>query len=478
MSTRLALAVILAALTQPAAAQVSQGDRVRYAQPAQQAFDQFGGRYDGPGVALVERVARQMAVATGVSRDGSDCTVTVLNTDIVNAFALPGCYIGVTRGLMALSNNEAELAFVLGHELGHVKARHSQKRQGRATLASILGAAAGVLTGSDLVAQGAGALGTVAVLGYSRGQEYEADEIGVSALIRAGYDPHAGAEALNNLVGEEALRARLSGRDAAAASPAFLRTHPATGDRVRRAAELADREPQGTGGRLEARSYLSAIDGLLYGDDPAQGLVRGTEFVHPGLRIAFRAPPGWTLANGRSAVTAKGPAGEQAQFGEGALQRGEGLDGYALRLARAVLGNTPAEGGPAIRTTIGGVRAAVLPLSARTGRGRADLLVAVYEGRDAGRVFSQVALGPAGSADTTLRRLIDSFRLLSPADASAVRPRIIDIVEAKPGDSVDSIGRQMAYDDLPVERFRALNDLPANARLEPGAPVKIVRFAR
>jgi predicted Zn-dependent protease len=475
---RLAVAAVLAAFTLPASAQVSQGDRARYAQPAQAAFDQFGGRYDGPGVPLVQRVAKQMAVATGVSRDGSDCTVTVLNTDIVNAFALPGCYIGVTRGLMALSNNEAELAFVLGHELGHVKARHSQKRQGRATLASILGAAAGVLTGSDLIAQGAGALGTVAVLGYSRGQEYEADQIGVTALTRAGYDPHAGAEALNNLVGEEALRARLKGRDAADSSPAFLRTHPATEDRVRRAAQLADREPRGTGGRLEARTYLTAIDGLLYGDDPAQGVVHDTEFVHPGLRIAFRAPPGFSLTNSPAAVTAKGPNGEQAQFGEGALQRGEGLDGYALRLARSVLGNTSAEGGPAIRTTIGGVPAAVLALRAQTGRGQADLLVAVYEGRDTVRVFSQVALGPAGSADSTLRQLIDSFRRLTPAEASAVRPRVIDIVQAKPGETVDSIGRQMAYDDLPVERFRALNDLPANARLEPGAPVKIVRFAR
>lgn len=473
-----AIGLALLAFATPAAAQVSTRDRARFADTDRQLAEQFGGTYTGPGVAIVQRVGRQMAIAAGVSRTGQDCKVTVLNSDIVNALALPGCYIYVTRGLLAIMNDEAELASVLGHELGHVAARHAQKRQGRSVLAGIGALAATVLTGSNTVGNFAGQLGQLGVLSYSRGQEYEADKLGAQALVRAGYDPHATADMLDSLARDEQLRARLRGRDANAQAPAFLRSHPLTQDRVRRAEETARATGLKSGERLRnGPAYLEAINGLFYGDDPSQGVVNGREFVHPGLRIAFRAPPGFQLQNTPAAVVLAGPNGEQAQFAGGQLRAGEPIEAYAERVAQSLLGNARAEVGRAASDEVNGIPAAFVPFRANSNRGVLEGTIAAYR-VNADSAYYFVAIGPAGGGDRFSRDLLGSFRRLTPAEAASVRGRVVETVAVKAGDSIESLGRQMAFDDLPIERFQALNDLDGRTRLQPGQRVKLVRIAR
>src|SRR5512145_326443 len=172
----------------PDAPSITQGDRAQAAQAHPQILQQLGGAVDGPAAVNVANVGERVAVAAGVP---GQCTFTLVNSDVPNAFAIPGCYIYVTRGLLALMNSEDELASVLGHEVGHVVADHSARRQNTATMTTLGAIVAGVLTGSGDIAQLAGQAGQLYALNYSRDQEYEADDLGVRYLLTNGYNAYA-----------------------------------------------------------------------------------------------------------------------------------------------------------------------------------------------------------------------------------------------------------------------------------------------
>ena len=268
---------------------VTQTDRAVAVRNHPQILQQFGGAVEGPLAAYVAGVGERVATAAGVP---GQCTFSVVNTDVVNAFAVPGCYIYITRGLVAVMNSEDELASVLGHEVGHVVADHAARRQNTATLTGLGALLAGVLTGSGELAQAAGQVGQLYTLNYSRDQEFEADDLGIRYLAATGYNAYAAADMLRALGVNDELTTRTSGRDAHA-TPAWARSHPLSADRVTRADARAsaagaarDNPPENT------RTYLDAVRGMTYGDDPEQGFVNGRTFAHPGMRIAFEAPVG------------------------------------------------------------------------------------------------------------------------------------------------------------------------------------------
>ncbi len=196
-------AAMLALVAAPVAAQttrsISASDKAQGAQANPELVKQYGGRYTGPQAAFVERVGKRVAVQSGLSNAQGDFTVTTLNSPVENAFAIPGGYIYVTRQLLALMNSEAELASVLGHEVGHVAARHSQSRNTRSTIGSILAAGAGLLTGSNIATQLVGTGVQLYTLKYGRDQEYQADGLGIRYMTAAGYDPYASADMLASL---------------------------------------------------------------------------------------------------------------------------------------------------------------------------------------------------------------------------------------------------------------------------------------
>jgi predicted Zn-dependent protease len=264
---------------------------------------------------------------------------------VVNAFAVPGCYIYLTRGLMSVVNSEAELASVLAHEVGHIVADHSERQQKRSLWRSLGVMAVGLVTQSERLTQLAGAAAGYFTLSYSRKQEFESDDLGIRYLKEAGYDPYAAAQMLGALGRNEQFMARTRGRDEARSIPEWARTHPLTENRVERARDTA----AGTGiaaGALpgnEAR-YLREVDGLLYGDDPAQGFVQGRRFAHPVMRIGFEAPEGFTLTNSPQAILIDGPDGLRGEFGGGRMPRG-GLEAYASAPARAGAEGRPGRGG-------------------------------------------------------------------------------------------------------------------------------------
>jgi predicted Zn-dependent protease len=458
------------------AAEQRTGDR---AHP--QILAQYGGAYEGPVAAYVRDVGMRLVARTEQPRER--WTFTVLDTPEVNAFALPGGYVYVTRGLIALADDEAELAGVIGHEIGHVTARHSAGRQQRAglaqlgVLAAVVGAAALGVEGPalDAIGQGASAIGQGAVASYSREQEFEADALGVRYLAAAGYDPFAQADFLESMQAQSALSARLAGGAYDPNRVSFFATHPAAADRARQAAALA----AGTGaqgGPRDRDRFLSAIDGLTYGDSARQGFVRGRRFVHPELRFAFEAPPGFVIANSAAAVTMRGPNGAAIVF-DGGRDPGGALDAYVARGWAGEIARQSRTGDlqGLRRFSVGGYEAATadLPVATRGGVKVARLVAIRAEG---GRIYRFTGLADPRDArglDAALAAAA-SFRGLSAAEARAERPWRVRVVTVKPGETSASLAAAMPFDRLAVERFRVLNGLAPGQEPRAGDRVKIV----
>lgn len=461
-----------------ASAPITQKEAQMGAQYHPQFLAEFGGAMSGPQAAYVEQIGKNVAVQSGLGNAREAFTVTLLNSPINNAFAVPGGYIYSTRQLVTLMNNEAELAGVLGHEVGHVAARHSQRREKAAQKNSILGIlgaiGSSILLGDSQIGQtlSQGFLqgSQLLTLKFSRKQELEADDLGIQYLGRAGYDKRAMATVLASLAAQNSLDARLSGQGNASV-PAWASTHPDPASRVQSALAKAGSASTGVTNR---DTFLTRIDGLLYGDDPAQGVIEGNSFIHPDLRLAFTAPQGFYMVNGTRAVSIQGQGG-QAQMTTAAYS-GD-LDAY-VRTAFAALGGQNSTLAPSEirRTTVNGLPAAVGTARVNNGNSQVDVVVFAYEfARD--KAFHFAVIAPAGRA-ATFDPMFQSMRRISAAEAGAVVPRKLQVVTVGRSDTVASLARRMAYNTAQEDRFRVLNALRSTDTVTPGQKVKIVVRAR
>lgn len=483
-SSFVALAAALALCAAPATTAGSQAgvnaisrqDKAEGAKAHPGLVSEFGGALTGPQASYVESVGKTIAVQSGLGNARDDFTVTLLNSPVNNAFAIPGGYVYVTRQLVALMNNEAELAGVLGHEVGHVAARHAAKRQNAASRNAVIGLLGSILSGALLGDSAFGQIGQklfsqgsqLLTLKYSRGQETEADNLGITYLKRAGYDPRAMASVLQSLANQNALEARLMG--SANRTPEWASTHPDPASRVRAALNRAGREG---GGVTNRDTFLTRIDGLTYGDDPRQGIIDGRSFVHPVLRFQFQAPDGYFLVNGTRAVSINGQSGK-GEFSSAAYD-GD-LNAYIGKVFAGLTGNGQSGIDPQSirRTTVNGLPAAYASARAQTNSGQVDVVVFAYEmAKD--QAFHFVTIAKAGGAGV-FDPMFSSFRRLRPDEATAVRARKLRVVTVKAGDTVQSLAARMAYDDARLERFLVLNGLSNDSRITSGQRVKIVTY--
>ncbi len=430
---------------------------------------EFGGAYEDAALQRYVGSIGQLLARTS-ERPELPFTFTIINSPIVNAFALPGGYIYITRGLMALAGSEAELAGVLGHEIGHVTARHAAERYSQGVLGQGLAVALGILTGSGELAQAA-QIGAMAVLqGYSRDQEFQADLLGVRYLSRAGYDPAAMASFLAKMQAESALQAQIEGRPGTTDETDIMSTHPRTLDRVERAiAEAGGVQPSDP--MVERELYLQKIDGMLYGDDPKEGLVRGRRFVHPILRFEFEVPPGFSLYNGTAKVTALGPENAAIIFDLAPKGIRRDLIDYVSQDWGRNLDLRDLE-----EIEVNGLEGATGQARVQLQQqGTADMrLVAIRYDSDS--VYRFIFLTPAALTDrlaADLRRTTYSFRRLSEGESAGIRPQRLRILTAA-GESVATLARRMDFDEYREERFRVLNGLAPNEEVRPGERVKIV----
>lgn len=435
---------------------------------------EFGGAMSGSHAQYVEQVGKNIAFQSGLGNARDSFTVSLVNSSVNNAFAIPGGYVYSTRQLVALMNNEAELAGVMGHEVAHVAARHSQRRQQKAQRNSILGVlgavASGVLLGDTGLGQQLGKTflqgSQLLTLKFSRSQELEADKLGIEYLQKAGYDPKAMGTVLASLAAQNSLDAQLQGRGNATI-PQWASTHPDPASRVRTALSLA--EPLGSG-TTNRNTFLTRIDGLLYGDDPKQGVIEGQQFIHPELRLAFTAPTGFYMVNGTRAVSINGQSGK-AQLTLAAYDGN--LDNYVKAQFKALGGDQQNLAPSSVRrTTVNGIPAALGTARVNNGQSQVDLVVFAYEfAKD--RAYHFVAITPAGNS-ATFTSMFNSMRRVSVSEAGKVIPRRIDVVTVQRGDTIQRLANRMAYDTGKVERFRVLNALGSSDVLQAGQKVKIV----
>lgn len=443
-----------------------------------QFIEELGGAETGPRAAYVSSVGRKVAAFSGIANAGQVLHFTTLDSAVENAFSVPGGYVYITRQLMTLMGDESQLAFALGHEVGHIAANHAHEREEverelawRALPDILLGQMIGGGYGNEIALRGALAA-ELQTLSFSREQEYEADTLGLRYMIAAGYDPAGAAELLQSLARQTALEARVQGRTNRRI-PEWASTHPLSENRMRRALlEARETGRLGTGAR-DRDTFLNELEGIYVDDDPAQGVIDGPVFTHPDLRIQFRVPTGYLMSNGTYAVTISGSAGK-AQFSGGSYSGS--LDNYILK----VFGDLTRGGAqlavprPA-RTTINGMPAEYTTARFNTDSGSVDVTVVAYQW-DPRHVYHFVMLTPGGSGMGPFRSMVDSLRKISPKEAAAIRPRIIHVVTVAPGDTVQSLASRMAYRDLKVERFITLNGITADTKLVPGQRVKLVVY--
>lgn len=434
-----------------------------------QVRQQMGVYEDADWQSYVAKVGAEMARQS--HRPNLPWSFAVVDTPTVNAFALPGGFIYLTRGLLAHLGSEAELAGVIGHEIGHVTARHAAEQYTRSTSAQI-GLALGTIffpearPYGDLASTGLGLL----ALKYGRDDEIEADRLGAEYAARSGWDPSGIAGMLRTL-------GRLGGTSTDRKGvPNWLSTHPDPSARVEAIGPVvAGLRPAGGVEVREGRdAYLRRLDGLLFGDNPKEGVVRGNAFLHPVLRIALEFPEGWPIRNSATQVAAQAPGGQQLMFLDVVNQpAGNSLGDVAQRNMAAA-----------------GLRA----LDGRAGRlGDAEAFVGTFEGRlqNGGRVLARAAYISAGQ---TIYRLagvateqafsgavrgfdqsIQSFRTLSAAEAERIRPLRLRLHTVSAGDTWASLAQQASQGSIAPAALAVLNGSAPEDPPRAGERVKIVR---
>lgn len=455
---------------------ISATDKAEGAKLHPQLLQEFGGSVKGRQAAYVEGVGKTIAVQSGLGNAKSEFTVTLLNSSVNNAFAIPGGYVYVTRELVGLMNNEAELAGVLGHEVGHVAAEHQKKRAaaaqknawgglfGRLIAAKLLGNTVLGQIGQQIFS----AAPQILTLKYSRSQETEADNLGIEYLQRAGYDPRAMGTVLQSLANQNALEATIQGSNTRV--PEWASSHPADGPRIKAALDRAGAAAKGLTNRDK---FLAGIDGIMFGDDPHQGMVDGRKFLHPDMKFAFEAPQGFYLVNGASSVAIGGQSAK-GELSSGAY--GGDLDTYV----NAVFAGLDKNGQSSIRpasithTTVNGIPAAYGAARANNDTGLSDIIVFAYElGPKQAVHFLTVA--QTGGADV-FNSMFGSMRKISDSEAAAIKPRKVTVQTVKNVDTLQALAARMAYSDYQMERFLVLNGLTADSKLVPGQKIKLVVY--
>jgi len=388
--------------------------------------------------------------------------ITVLNSPTVNAFALPGGYLYVTRGLLALANDQSEVAAVLAHEISHVSANHGIERSRQAKVTDIAGRVVENVVTSELAGKVAKASAARRLSAFSQSQELQADALGIKLIGKAGYDPFASARFLNSMERFATWRSALSAQDEDMSS-----SHPSTPKRV----ELARRHARALGPeRRELRKekrYLDGINGMMFGDSASEGYVRGGNFYHKKLNITFSVPTTFLLNNRSSAVLASGP-NETAMRFDAVLQKD--LKDPATYLASGWVNGL--EKSSVLTTRINGMKAATGAAYA----GDWQFAVTVIGWKD--RYFRFIVAAP--KSNSPVRSVADeiagSFRQMTDKERQNIQPQKIKTITVGATDTIAILASKMRGVSRKVQLFRALNGMNSGEQVVAGTRVKIVTY--
>lgn len=421
-----------------------------------------------PLAAYVSQVGARVAAKT--ERPDINYKFFVLDDPMVNAFALPGGYVYVTRGLLAHANSEAELAAVLGHEVGHITGRHSAERYSTGVVTTLGAAVLSAALDSSTASQALGIGSELYIKSYSRGQEHEADELGIRYLVNSGYDKNAMAAFLRNLDRHAALENKLAGRGESA-GVSYMSTHPVTADRVAQTNVIAASYQPQNNPVINHDGYLRVIDGILFGDSAKSGFIRGQDFYHTQMDFTFSVPSSFTLINQPDKVAATNNKGSIIIFD--AAQRSSGMDAYSY-MVQKWMNQEPLEG--AERIQINGKEAATASFRANI-RGQASIVRVVAIEWSPG-VFYRFQMAMPANASTALveemKRTTYSLRTLTAQEKATIKPYLVNVFTAAAGQTAESIGARMPYNTYQAERFRVLNGMDAGTPVQSGRLYKTI----
>jgi predicted Zn-dependent protease len=427
------------------------------------------GVYDDPALQqYVNEIGQRLAKAS--HRPALEYHFTVLDSPEVNAFALPGGYVYVTRGILAYLNSEAELAAVLGHELGHVTARHSVQQLSAATAASVGAALLQIFVPETRGALGdnlLNLLGKALLSGYGREHELEADRLGAEYLARTGYDPQSMVDVVRVLKNQESFDAQLAreeGRQPRAYHGLFA-THPDNDTRLQQVVgEAARFKPANPHHGREP--YLKRIDNIVFGDSPSQGVVRGADFYHPELGLAMRFPERWRIKNQPQNVVAISPR-EDALIDLRMAGAAQGSPVEVLRKRLRLSIGTEIQ-----QTTINGLPAAT---AHTTLSGRPTRLAVVFLGMSAYVIGAQARTSSAfRQYEGAIEASFASFREIREDERKLARPLRLRVIPAPAGTTFAALARNSPLGQHAEGHLRVINGLYPDGEPRPGELIKVV----
>jgi predicted Zn-dependent protease len=438
-----------------------------------QILQQYGRYSDEALQAYVSETGQRIARASHLPN--LQFTFTVLDSEEVNAFALPGGYVYVTRGILAYLNSEAELVAVLGHEVGHVTARHAVRQQTGATAAGVGATLIGVLTGSGDLASIANMAGTALVRGYGRDMELEADSIGAEYLTRLGYDPEAMIDVVRLLKNQEMLEiqmARQEGREPRVYHGVFS-THPDNDTRLKEVVASAAKASTGEARPDGREAYLRRIEGLPLGPSREQGVVRGSRFYHGTLGMTVAFPSGWAVQNLPSKVVATSPQ-KDAMLQLTAVPPPPDVKPREL-LARSLPGVPLSGGEPLEINGLTGYTAIARDVALPWGnRGPARYAVVYYNGLAYVFTGATRLSSALGASDPLFMSSIKTFRRLRDNEFQLAEPNRIRLIKATPQTRIATLAAASPIEKYPAERLRLLNDLYPDKEPVAGELIKVV----
>lgn len=437
-------------------------------------LQQFGGVYDDARLqAYVNDVGQRAAKAS--HRPELTYTFTVLDSEEINAFTTGGGYVYITRGIMNYLNSEAELAAVLGHEIGHVTARHPVRQQSKSTLAGIGAAAVGIFTGSADLAGLANYAGAALVSGYGRDQELEADRLGAEYLVKTGYKPEHMIDVVRLLKNQELFeiqRAREEKRKPHVYHGLFA-THPDNDQRLREVVRAAGTLDADIDDRDAGRErYLQAIQGLPVGTSRAQGVLKGNRFYHSNLGLTIAFPSGWQVENRSDRLIAVSPNEDSIiQMQTQAPPPNTGPREFMSRML------AQSSAGQAEPIEVNGLQGyTTIVRSARTDFGLVPARYAVIYYNNLAYVFAGVSKASSGApaADPLFMSTIKTFRRMKHTELARAEPYKIKTIRATENTRIADLAKSSPLPKYAAEQLRLLNDLYPDKEPQPGQLVKIV----
>jgi predicted Zn-dependent protease len=464
----------------PAAAPTLSSSERREVEEGQKLHVQFlqgMGQYNNPELAdYVNQIGQKLAKVS--DRSQLPWTFTVIDTEDVNAFATMGGFVYISRGILPYLASEAELAAVLGHEIGHITAQHMKRQRRQGVLSSIASAATAIITGQSALGELTNVAGAAIISGYGRDMELEADRIGAELLARTGYDPEAMIRVVGTLKDQERWEvesAKREGRQPRIYHGLFA-SHPDNDTRFKEAVLAARRVATQTTGRAENQAeFLRRLDGIAWGTSAEQGVVRGTRVYHAAMGFTMAFPSGWNVENGRDRIVGTSPRKDGFMMVQIAPVPPQMQDPRTFVL-RGMLANQNVRHSEQLE--VNGLPAfTAVARAAQTPFGQKPARVTVVKFNNLYYVFTGVSrsAGDVPDGDRLFLSSAQTFRRLRGNELGLAEPNRIRIVPAPEGATVESLAANSPITDYPVEKLRLFNRLYPKGEPTPGQLVKVVR---